>query len=224
MSGLAVFAFVFSLIAILASVAAWWVPIFPIALAILALVKAPADRRRGRALAVWAIVIALCTGSCAYVMHSGVRTLALTVSGSVLSALASDASDAEKDEVLAPWMHAPTLETDLRARIRARYTRVQDTYGKYIHPPVVGGFFSGLPDLMVPPEDIEEIGRTDQEPPPKPMQCFWVRANFEKGQVVVSLELVGGEVSDLKSIQDELKTGAPAPLVSDVRFYKMKGP
>ena len=220
---MAVFAFVFSLIGILASVAAWWIEIFPVALAVLALVVVSADKRRGRALAVWAIVIGLCAGSCAYVLHTGARQLASTLVGSVLSALASDATDEAKDDAIAPWMHPPTLETDIRQKIRERYARVTQEYGAYVHPPDVGGFFASMAPLIIPPEGIEEIGRSDTQKLPAPGSCFWVRTNFEKGVVVVSIELRGGKMDDISGMQGELEPGAPAPLVSDVRFFRVKG-
>lgn len=228
MSGMAVFAFVFSLVGILVSAALWWIEIVPIALAVACLTMVSPEKRRGRALAVWAILIGLCVGSCMFVVHSGMRQFVVDVSGAVLSALASDATDAEKDDVLAGWMHPPALEDDTRARIRARFAAVTARLGTYEHPPEAGSFLGGMAPIVIPPQDAVEI-RAEGEPDEALGQCFWARAVFRGDDgptdVHVALELLGGTLStkNLGGVDKDHEAGTPIPVVSDVRFFVSKG-
>ena len=222
LSGMAVAAFVLSLLCILASALVWWAEALPILLGVLTLVLVSADRRRGRALAVWAIIIGVLVASCSFVAQSDFRKSAERTASSILSALASDATDEEKDAALAPWLHAPVLKTDVRQKIRERFAKVEAAYGAYLPPPSVGSIFSGAAGIFAPRSNVEEV--FGEPGVAKPMQAMWVTVNFERGPLYMALTLLGGSMSDLKSIQGKLEPGAPMPVVSNVRFFKKKGP
>ena len=230
MSGMAIFAFVLSLIGILAGLFFWWVPLIPLALGIIVLTTVSSDTHRGRGFAMFAIGIAVITGIFFYTSQAAVRGVAVEVSGSILTALSSEATDAEKDAVLKGWILPETLEKkpELLGEIRARFARVVAEYGKYQHPPEVGSLFSGWVMMIVPPEGTKgtEIGRLEGEkaPFPEPGQCIWVRARFEKATLDVAFEWFDGKFSAGPDLPSDLEPGDELPIISNVRFFKADAP
>jgi hypothetical protein len=222
MSGLAVTSFVLSLVFILVAVPGVWISqLIPLGLGVLALFTVKASERRGRALAVWAIVIALGAGSCSYTMHNGMRSVLGHMGESLLSALSAKVPDDERDAALKPWMYAPALEKDpeLLATIRKRYAATQEALGSYKGAVELGTPLLGFFPLFVPPKGVKEIGTGEAPPAWEPGAVVWVTVPFERGAAHMAILLQGGERDSVQGL-GELQPGGQAAIVGDLRFFR----
>lgn len=226
LSGLAVTAFVLSLVFILLAVLGFWIAqMLPLALGIFTLASVRAGQRRGRVLAVWGIVIALGAGSCSYAMHAKVREMFGGMAESVLAALSSNGTDAEIEDALDDWFRPADLTADpeLIARIRGRYRELVGAVGPYRNEIELGTAYLGSLPIFWPPKDVEEVGTAGKGAVNLPGAAVWVDARFAHESVHVAIVLLDKAQQDLEALAALGPGAGAAPLVADVRFFRARG-
>lgn len=224
LSGLALTSFILSVVlVVVALLGLWIVELVPLVLGAYTLTTFKTGKQRGRMLAVWAIVISISAGSCAFVSHQSLRTVFSGISESLLSALSSKETDENRDAALKPWVAPAALEKnpDLLKQWRERYAGVADAYGAWsgtldLPTPILGGTL-----LFVAPDGVTEVG-TGEEPPKTWMRgaVVWTPAVFERGTVYVAVVFLEGDQEALRGVQDKLQPGTQAPIVGDLRFFE----
>jgi hypothetical protein len=223
MSGMAVTCFVLSLVFILPSIVGFWVvQLLAIALGIYTILTINNERRRGRLLAIWGVVIAVGVGSCSFAFWSGVRGFFKGIATSQLAALSSDVSDEEKDEAMRGWFQAETLEKDpgLLADVRRRYAALVADVGPYRNEIDLGTpLFGAAPILAPPTERLEEYGVAPDERGGLPAAGAWVRARFERGEPWVCFVMMERTNENIQEIS-QVGSG-PMPLLTNVRFFRV---
>jgi hypothetical protein len=225
LSGLAVTAFVLSLLLILIALPGLWiVQLVPLLLGVFTLMTVKPGQKRGRILAVWAIIISLAMGSCAFTMHQGMRGVLSGTTESILSVLSSKAADAEKTKSLRTWAWPKALEKDntLPAKWMERYAGVVAKYGAWEETFELPSILYGSTPLLMAPEGMIEIGSEDAKPPNWTMgSAIWTPAVFEKGLVYVAVVLQGGDQKAVEAL-GTLRPGEETAVVGDLRFFRAK--
>lgn len=226
MSGLAISAFVLSLVCIFLALGGLWITqLVPAALGFITLATVKAGERRGRVLALWAIVIAIGAGSCSYLGHSAMRESIGKMGESVLAAFSAKGASAEdSDTALKLWIDKPVLEKDAAfvATLRQRFERVEEEFGRYKDAVDLGTPYLGVLPLFVPPQNLAEVGTGELPPGWGQGAAVWMRAVFEKGSVVMAIALKGGDQAGSQAALTELLAGGAAPIVQDIRFFRPK--
>jgi hypothetical protein len=226
LSGLAVTAFVLSLLLILVALPGLWiVQAVPFLLGIYTLWTVKVGQRRGRILAVWAIVISLAIGSCSLTMHQGMRGMLSGTTESILSVLSSKSSTEEKTKSLRAWAWPKALEKDeaLPQTWMQRYADVVAKYGAWKESFDLPSIFLGSTPLLMPAEGLVEVGSEDVKPPGWTTgSTIWTAAVFEKGLVYVAVVLQAGDQKAVEAL-GSLRPGEETAVVGDVRFFRAKG-
>ena len=223
LSGLALIAFVGSLVlSVVAMFGPWIVLALPLVLGVVALLRFDPAKQRGRALAVWAIVVAIGAGGFTYAIHQSGRVLFSRIGESFLSALSSESAPEKRDEALRAWTSSEAIEKDpkLFETWRARYATTVETMGDWTGELRMPSMLKGIMPIFTAPEGVKEIGTNELPPTWAPGSVFWVPAVFEKGTVFLALVVGEGDAAAVKKVQDELKGTDPVPLFGDLRFFR----
>jgi hypothetical protein len=225
LSALAVTAFVLSLVLILFALFGLWVAqLVPFLLGVYTLVTVKQGQKRGRILAVWAIVISLAIGSCSLVVHQGMRSVLSGTTESILSVLSSKTADAEKRKSLRSWAWPTALEKDdtLPTKWMERYAGVVAKYGPWKETFELPSILGGSWPLLTAPQDVVEVGSEDAKPPSWMMgSTIWTQAVFENGLVYVAVVFQDGDQKAVEAVP-ELRPGEETPIVGDIRFFRAK--
>ncbi len=222
MSALAVTAFVLSIVFMfVAFYGLWIVELVPLAMGVFTLLTVKPGQKRGRILAIWAIVIAIGAGSCTYFMHANMRAVVGEMGETILAALsAKGATPEDREKALKPWLFEEALEKnpDLVATLHERFLKVEAELGPYKNELDLGSPYRGSMTYMMQPDLDGEIGSEDT--PPGMLTALWITAKFEKGNAVMSLTIRRGGRDDVWAL-GELQAKA-APIIGDIRFYRPK--
>ena len=220
LSGLAVLGLILALASCVLTMLFWWVPLAALAVCLFVLFRQPAQRYRGRVLAMLGVALALLAAGCSVLMGDMVESALVRTAHGVLAGLSAEDADTGKARV-ASWVDARALEQGFVERVRARFDAAVAAYGPYTPPPVANMGLSGLRSLTVAPEGATELG-----PPPTgaggsaaPPNAMWVRARFGTTQVHVAMEIthdIGGMVGASKK---SAGGDATIPWLSDVRLF-----
>jgi hypothetical protein len=218
MSGLALSAFVVSLVlAFVSMLGVWVVMALPLLLGVLAWTNTSPERFRGRALGMWAVGISLLCGSCSYLIHEDGVDRVRTVGAGVLGALQGKQTDRLED-----WLTPDAREKGVAAKLRERFDAVVAQVGPYAGEVEAGGTFTGMIPSMIPPTDLVEVGSSGSASPPAPGEALWVRARFERETLHVGVVVGGGGPQGFQNALQEMREGA-SPIVSDLRFFRSGG-
>ena len=202
----------------------WIVQLVPLLLAVFTLMTVKPGKKRGRILAVWAIVISLAIGSCSFTMHQGMRGVLSGTTESILSVLSSKIADDEKTKSLRAWAWPKALEKDeaLTTKWMERYAGVVAKFGAWTEAFELPSILYGSTPLLMAPEGLVEIGSEDAKPPSWTMgSAIWTPAVFENGIVHVVLVLGEGDQKGVESL-GELRPGEESPVIGDIRFFRAK--
>lgn len=226
MSGLCLSAFILAIVlAVLAVLTLWVASLLPLVLGVAGLVRVDGARFRGRALAGWAVALALGSGALGYVQTAGLNRTVERLATGVVAAFRAERPEAERDQLLEAWLVNTTGRDEVRERLQARYAAVVQRAGPATGGPVMPGLAGGIFPLTFPPADVEAIGEASgQADLALGGAIFWVRVPFEKG--VLHLALVLGEQSlvGLKEPLEKLAlSDGPAPVLRDARWFAPKG-
>jgi hypothetical protein len=218
-----VLAFVLALIGIVVGLLTllWWVAVIPFLLGVSVLMRVSPRERRGRVLAALALVLALFSGSCTFILNSASRTMYAKATDSILGALGSESSEASQEGALARWMYRPALErAGLLEQLRARHAAVTARFGPFTPPASAGSLFGGNAALSYPPEGLVEVPEDPDAKPPPVGHTIWTRARFGDQVVHVALELIdGGGMGDAVDAARQTRRDGSTPIVSDVRYF-----
>lgn len=221
MSGLAITALIASIVLGVVAFFWWWAAVVPLALSLLAVVKAVPARFRGRGLAIAGVVVSLLFGSCAFMAHATFRTLATDVTEELLRPLAAtDLDEAERDHRLKDWVTERAVEEGVLDHVKARFAAVVERLGPYQGNLRAGSTFSGILAVMGGPRDGGLAQVDDEEATTLevlPGSALWSVASFERGDVHVALFL--GDPQDATKLQQALAAGSKTRVVKDLRFY-----
>jgi hypothetical protein len=220
MSGVAITAFVLSLVAIVpSSIGLWIASAVPLGLGLVGMFTIDPARRRGRGLAIAAVAISLPLGALMYHSHAEARAAVRDMGAYVLAALRG--GDEGK---LEPWLEEAARGEGVAPRIRERYRAVEAAFGPYGGTVSAGNPWLGAAPLLTPPSPLTEVGSTGGKTDGSDLplgSVVWVRADFEKGLVHVAFLLkssggAAGAAASLTSLQEK----RPAAVVRDVRFFR----
>ena len=127
-SGLALASFFAALlVALVSAVSGTWIGLLiPLALGVLTWLKVDPRLKRGRPLAIWAILISLVMGSCSVMGNNFMRSMALEMNESILNVFAFSKTDEDKLKSLraGTWPAALEADPELHAKWIARHAAV----------------------------------------------------------------------------------------------------
>ena len=188
-SGAAVTALVLSVVLFFVALfGPWWCEIVPILLVILAWGALARRTRRGKPVAIIALVLALCGGAFAYYTQETISTLF----GEQLAPVVLAIEKGDKTEI-ATWLpEAPDRDAKIDrwiARAKAAREAEGAFQGELRIPFNLWGFMVGL---MKRPDVREEFEPKGELPPPAG-STFWFRAKGAKGDVFIAFDCGNAE-------------------------------
>ena len=194
LSGWAVLSLVLALIGVVVGLFTWlwWVALVPLALGIGVLVGVSPRERRGRILAVFALILALFSGPCVYVLNNQMRGSVARATTAILGALDSTSGDEAQQRALERWLYKPALERGVVDTLRQRHAALTERFGRFAPPVEAGSLFGGVVALVSPPEGVVEVPEDAAAKPPAVGHTMWAQASFGSQRVYVALELMDG--------------------------------
>jgi hypothetical protein len=217
MSGLAITAFVLSLVIGLFSMSGVWIAnVIPLLFVVFAWPGVSSGRRRGMGFAIAALVISLLAGLGSYLIGRAIigvfedslgRFVAAVDKGDEAEARQWIVSGEDADTALAHW--------------KDRVEKVHEKFGKYeghvtVGSGLLGPYLGPLISMMMPPKDVKEIGTGDPPPALGPGTAwFWTQAAYEKGKVWVAIEIAQGDQESMKEAGSKVRM----KMFRDVRFF-----
>lgn len=210
---------------IVALVGIWQAALVPIALAALALLIIKKTGKRGRLPAIFAIIVSSIFGSCAWLGHSKGISLFSEPPRALLAILADgQASESDRDARLSAWVAPEALadEPALTQRWRDAYAAVTQDLGAWEGRVEAGDQQIGFLALWTAPEAGAPIPAWRATEPAAPGGSVWVQAPFAQGAVWVEVVFLGGTEDRREAVTKELALGGPRPIVSDLRFFRVK--
>ncbi len=203
----------------------WQAALVPVAVAAIALLIIKKTGKRGRLPAIFAIIVSSIFGSCAWLGHSKGISMFSEPPRAVLEILADgQASESERDARLAAWAapDAVAAQPDLVERWRDAYAAVAQEFGAWQGDVEAGDHQIGFLALWTAPEVGAPIPAERATEPAASGGSVWVQAAFAKGAVWVELVFLGGAEDLREAVTKELALGSPRPIVSDLRFFRVK--
>ena len=226
LSGLALTAFILSLVLVLPALGGyWWLQAVPALLGIGVFLWVKPQKRRGRLFGMFAALIALAVGFLGFQMHQVMRTSSATMADSVLTALDAQVSDEERDKALTPWLDEKVREGDRLSQIKARYAVVQGAVGRYTGEIDTGSIFATAfqflhADGPSPGRDMEELGNPEGQVTLPLEGTLWLPARFEGGTVHIAITLGEGGLEAFQQALAKWQGRSPAAVIGDVRFFR----
>lgn len=225
-SGLSVTALVLAIVLFfVAIIGPWWCEIVPVLLVILAWGSLARRTRRGKPVAIIAILLALAGGGFAYYTQKAIST----VFGEQLAPVVVALGKGDRAE-LAKWVPEGP-ERDARidrwiARAKAAQAAEGAFLGELQIPFNLWGFMGGL----IAKPDVREEFEPKGEVPPHTGSTFWFRATCAKGDVYVAFDCgspekfskATSEMKDSKTSSDpkaQSMTDVFGKAVEEVRFF-----
>jgi hypothetical protein len=221
MSGLAITAFVLSLLAQCGSIfGIWWMNLLPLLLAVLAWPAIGGGRRRGGGFAIAASVLAVLGAAGSFLLAKNVRDACEETATNVLTALQDD--DRKK---LRAWVQ-PGEDADAAvARWKERFDKAQEVAGPFSKRTIFpSGLWGPMIGMAIPPGGLEEIGGEQGSALPPPGGTIWFDAVFEKETLKVGATFAMGDERD-KAAKEEMKERAKdgkVLLFRELRFFHQK--
>jgi hypothetical protein len=218
MSALAVLSLVLALLLGVVAIAGfWWVEAVPLVLGIAALGATGPGRKRGRGVAIAAIVLAGAGGAFSFLSHRALERAIEDHLGGLIGAL--DRGERAKAE---EWRLAPAegaTAPDVGPWV-ARAAVARERLGPHLGETTVGSVWLGFMVALVHPEGVEEVDPRGA----KPLglgEALWARVAYEKGTAWFAF--VGRETGTPGSALEDLRglgeDGKAHPWVRDVRVY-----
>jgi hypothetical protein len=219
LSGLALSAFVASLVLALVTPVLVLVQAIPLFLGLLALLTVDPERRRGRPLAAWAMGIAIVVGGVCYVTARELHGRSQRLARQLVGALADREGDLGSQ--LEGWFTLPALEGGVPERVRERYARLEEELGRFRGELETGSVWFGFSSLLQRPEGLEEVGKRPDDRDLPVVGSLWVEAVFERGRASVAIVLAPDELARTARVLGDLTaTDRPARIVQDLRFLR----
>ncbi len=213
-SGLAITAFVLSLVLGLVSlIGVWWINGLALLFAVFAWPGISSGRRRGAGFAIAASVISVVAAIGVFLMWRSVAGVMEKSFDRYMQAL--EKGDAEE---LAKWIPEGEDAAAAVPRWKERMVKVHEAMGKYAGATQIRmGLWGPAVAMFLPPEGVVAI----DDGGPKPtigtgVVSFWFEASFEKGTVWVAIGIPEGRRSAIK----EQSAGHRMAIVRDVRFFR----
>jgi len=184
-SGLSVTALVLAIVLFfVAIIGPWWCEILPVLLVILAWGSLARRKRRGKPVAIIALVLALAAGGYAYSAQKAISTVVGEQVAPVVVALGKgDRAEVSK------WLAEGAADREARidrwlARAKAAQAAEGDFQGELLIPFNLWGFMAGL---MAKP-DVREEFEPKGDASPVVGATFWFRAACARGNVYVAFD------------------------------------
>ena len=223
-SAMAVVSFILSLVLVLIAVGGLWITeLLPLGLGIYTLVTLKTGKKRGRLLAIWAVVIAVSAGSCSFYVHHSGRTVFRGIGESLLTAFSATTGGEVQEKALKAWSWPEAVEADpeLIKHWQERYAAVVEAYGPWTGEVELPSVFLGFMPVLLPPDNVEEVATGEDMPTWFPSAVVWLRPVFERGTVHMAIVLQKGDES-ARTAAGQLNPEKPAPVLGDVRFFRDK--
>jgi hypothetical protein len=224
MSGLAITAFILSLVFVCFSLAGlWWLNGVALLLAVFAWPAISAGRRRGGGFAIAASCIAVLCGLGSLLVWRGIADGMEQMSSGLMSTLEKD--DHDSREKLKGWV-APGEDPEAAiTRWKAKIEHIHAEVGAYGDRTIVRSGMWGFGPLftaLAPPNDVEEL---DGGGTPTPIfgQALWFQASFAKGILWVAIEFDQAHKSGETSAEVKMRAEkGQYPMVKNLRFFRSK--
>lgn len=193
-----------------------WILLLPAAiLGVIAMVRIDPAVRKGRGMAIAALVIAALAGSCQYVVARQFLSGAAEVAEGVLAA-----ASGEDEKKIDAWLTEDAVAKGEGANIRARLAAVVERMGPWRREAETGSALLGMWSLSAVPDGVEHVGGAGEEDHTIRPGAGWVTAHFEKGPVHVELLV---NMQALQTVDKEAyEKGHALPILDEVRFYVPK--
>jgi len=209
---------------VLLSVGGLWISeLLPLGLGLFTLFSLKTGQKRGRMLAVWSVVIALSAGSCSFYVHHSGRATFQGVGDSLLTAFSAKTGVEDQEKALKSWAWPDAVSADpqLLTHWRERYGEVVKAYGAWTGEIDLPSVFLGFMPVLLPPDDVEEVGSAKEMPTWFPSAVVWLQPVFERGRVHMAIVLQKGDEA-ARTAAGELNPKDPSPVIGDVRFFREK--
>jgi hypothetical protein len=197
----------------------WWLEILPLVIGAASWWAIAEGRRRGRALAVIACVVAVLAGVGALLLLGAARSEMQTKFAEFLGQV-SKGDPKELEGWVLEGEDPPTTVAKWRARMAAAEMDV-GPYGQRVD--VEWGLFGPYIGLVIPPrrDEVEEVGGTATDPWPRP-GTIWFRSVFARD--VLWTAVVWGKEQGDPDLEKVLKDKGrkKIPIVRDLRFFRPK--
>lgn len=224
LSGAAITALVLAIVLLVpALVGLWWVQALPLVLVLLAWGGISSGARRGRGVAIAAVVVALTGGACAFTAARALREAFESSADRLMTAL-----EAGNPDEVAPFVADPEQAAVVAAAWIERYRAVRAEAGAYAgRTTVANDLFGPLKGLFARPDDVE-----DMEDPKRPLPelgfAVWFQPAFPSAHVVVGAILVRpGDPAQDDGVADKMSadlksalSDSAQPRYWDLRFFR----
>jgi len=212
-SGLAVTALVLSIVLFFVALfGPWWCEIVPILLVVLAWGALARRARRGKTVAIIALVLALLGGGIAYYLQKGISTFV----GEQVAPVVVAIGKGDRAEI-ATWLpEGPERDAKIDrwvARAKAAQAAEGAFSGELQIPFNLWGFMGGL----IAKPDVREEFEPKGELPPRTGSTFWMRAPCAKGDVYVAFDCGSPE-----RFQEATREMQGTPGADDPKVHSMK--
>ncbi len=214
-------AFVLALaLALLSLVSLWAGLLLPLALGVIALATVDGTRYRGRALAWWAVGIALVVGGMGFLSTLMFNRHMDFFSNAFLSALRSEQAPEERRRVLEEWLATGPTRDATRERIEARYKQAVEQLGPVTGPVIMPSIWSGQFPLLLPPGGVVAVDEPNSPSTLPPHgSAVWARLPFQRGEAFLALWMGDGGPTGMADPLARLTEGRAVPIVREARFF-----
>ena len=227
MSRLAMTAFVlaFLLGGVALFVGFWWLGLVPALVALKFLLRPDAAEYRGRAFAIFAIIGGILASTLGWVVLSGSISRNEELAEDTLRAVARPArpsASGDADAFASWWLRPDATRAGVADEIRARYAETVERFGAFTGELDAGSLLGPHPYIVVPDVSAtDEIGRSDAEPPRGMLEAAWVRARFERGEVLIAFVTDDDPQSyeGMREGAQRMAEGERPRFLYDIRFY-----
>ncbi|MDA1195329.1 MAG: hypothetical protein O2894_09095 [Planctomycetota bacterium] len=195
----------------------WVASVVPIAIAGIALLMMRVTRKRGRVVAIFAILISIGVGSCSYMFHSRGKALFSALPEGVLAALSTSSKTRAADVAAWAWPESLASDPELARGWMATFDALVAEHGAWAGRVEVGEHVPGFNAVLVAPPHAGAL-EGGGEPPPVGAGV-WVLVPFARASLWLCVVLKDGVEDARESVIAHIE-GGPNPVIGGLRWFR----